>query len=174
VDEEQIDFLVDECCRLSVMGALQRASIYAAGVSEKERVPFQKYLYKWLKRRRRTYSNKVSGLQHRRRIASLADALSTNFSHLLRGGRFRIGPAQKALNLFLKYLWCLGLIHEPPHCPFDSRIIKRCKSDQCWTKFDTMDDYLHLVNTARVMATPLSLARWELATWKRPNPKVSR
>lgn len=36
---------------------------------------------------------------------------------------FRIGSAQKALNLYRKYLWCLGYIPFPPHCPFDATII---------------------------------------------------
>jgi hypothetical protein len=37
---------------------------------------------------------------------------------------FRVGTAQKALNLYLKYLWCLGEIKTPPHCPFDRGIIQ--------------------------------------------------
>jgi hypothetical protein len=33
------------------------------------------------------------------------------------------GIAQKLLNLYLKYLWCVGYIVEPPHCPIDRIII---------------------------------------------------
>jgi hypothetical protein len=85
----------------------------------------------------------------------------------LKNGRFRIGIAQKALNLYLKYLWCVGLIPMPPHCPFDSSIIghlPECMNFN-WTAIDSIDDYQKLVNSARKKADDKPIAEWELELW---------
>src|SRR5208282_1517190 len=85
--------------------------------------------------------------------------------------QFPIGRAQKALNLFLKYLWCIGEICEPPHCPFDSVIIAKLPKGTCpsWTKLDRIGDYRNLVEAAKKFvaetkdpADDSSLATWEL------------
>ncbi len=62
--------------------------------------------------------------------------MTTEFKDILFGNGFRVGIAQKALNLYLKYLWCLGKITEPPHCPFDSIIISEIKCNIKWTEMD--------------------------------------
>ena len=95
------------------------------------------------------------------------------------GGKFRIGTAQKALNLYLKYGWALGIIPEPPHCPIDSNVlakIEKCpRSAGCqicpnktWTTICTTHEYLHFAQKAREAANAhgQSLARWELEVWK--------
>jgi hypothetical protein len=91
---------------------------------------------------------------------------------LLAGGKFRIGTAQKALNLYLKYLWCLGKIRMPPHCPFDAQIIKKIPKSPCqsWTKLKDEEEYLKLVAAANDTANPLSLAVWELREYNSPDP----
>ena len=40
----------------------------------------------------------------------------------------RIAQCQKSLSLYLKYLWCYGLIETPPVCPIDRVILSLCKS----------------------------------------------
>ena len=104
---------------------------------------------------------------HLKEICSLADYLTTNHSETLKNGRFRIGTAQKALNLYLKYLWCIGAIPEPPHCPFDFQIIKRLPGIRQvpWTRLDDAESYKLLVTAARRAAGPLSIARWELEVY---------
>ena len=112
-------------------------------------------------------------------IEALSSNLSERYQEILVGGRFRIGAAQKALNLYLKYGWARGIILEPPHCPIDSIVlakIKKCpRSAQCqiclstiWTTICTTHEYLHFVEKARdaARAHGQSLARWELAVWK--------
>ena len=42
-----------------------------------------------------------------RNIVALSEGLSEDHADILAGKRFRVGTAQKALNLYLKYLWCL-------------------------------------------------------------------
>jgi hypothetical protein len=123
------------------------------------------------------YSSTVSSTQHKVNIAKIADDLTEAFkdTDLLRGKRFRIGVAQKALNLYLKYLWCLDKIRTPPHCPFDDRIIGKLplsdqqKKELQWTALDSLDDYQDLVDAGmkKIEGTQFaSLSDWELAEWK--------
>jgi hypothetical protein len=62
-------------------------------------------------------------------------------------GKINFGIAQKMLNLYLKYMWSLGNIQEPPHFPVDRIIqIKLIRTSQttrdypikieAWTQFD--------------------------------------
>lgn len=37
---------------------------------------------------------------------------------------FRISHAQKSLSIYLKHLWCMGKIMQPPLCPIDRTILK--------------------------------------------------
>jgi hypothetical protein len=54
------------------------------------------------------YSSPVGDVAHCSAIEALAESMSRAFHgrNVLREDRFRIGVAQKALNLYLKYLWC--------------------------------------------------------------------
>jgi hypothetical protein len=92
------------------------------------------------------------------------------------GQRFRIGSAQKALNLYLKYLWCLGLIARPPHCPFDYRILAKLPTCNVkWTQLDSIVKYKEIVGEAEQLAKGkrLSLADWELEEWQRSQPEIA-
>jgi hypothetical protein len=68
---------------------------------------------------------------------------------------YKYGVAQKLLNLFLKYLWCLGTIAEPPHCPVDRIIIgKTCYKDKNWTEIVQRSEQLD--KTQRLLSQLLS------------------
>ena len=116
-------FLNDQFHAMVLQATVQRAKIYESGSSERARVQFRAGLQCFLDEAAPSYSAPVSDEAHIERIVALAAALTRDNSPALREGRFRIGPAQKALNLFLKYQWCSGWIGVPPHCPFDARII---------------------------------------------------
>jgi hypothetical protein len=118
------------------------------------------------------YKARVSEEVHVQNILGLSTRLSSAHAGVLRGGRFRIGTAQKALNLHLKYLWCLDKIPEPPHCPFDSKIIAKLPAYKGprWTVLDAEDDYRNLVKVAKAKAQGSSLAAWELETYNNTQP----
>src|SRR5690349_6797916 len=111
-------FLRDEFHRLTLSATVQRAQVYAPGTAEQSRLPFQKGLQRELEVLHLRYAEPVAEFEHRENIRAIAASLTAQYSSVLRDGRFRIGPAQKALNLFLKYLWCVKQIQLPPHCPF--------------------------------------------------------
>lgn len=163
--------MLDEFFQLTLAATVQRANVYAPGVSEICRKKFQNSLRKklfdlWPKYRAAAWYN-----AHNRNIERLANQLSKQHRHLLNAGRFRIGPAQKALNLFLKYLWCAGLLEfPPPHCPFDRKIIGDLGLSINWTTLDDMAKYRQLVRAARkcARANGAELAQWELERYNRP------
>lgn len=164
---KKISFLHSEFLTLTVMGTFQRNRIYADGVTEKDRKTLQESLKRKLVELSANYANPVSDSVHEANIEKLANQLSTEHAPVL-NGRFRIGSAQKALNLYLKYLWCIGEIPTPPHCPFDLQIIQLLPFEFHgikWTKLDDMGVYRKLVAAAKTCAAPATLAEWELAAW---------
>ncbi len=174
MDSHQEQFLKDEFFSLTLMATVQRADVYIAGAAEKERKAFQTALRSRLEELATAYREEVPEEAHIRNILGLSSALSSSHAKVLREGRFRIGPAQKALNLYLKYLWCLGKIPAPPHCPFDSRVISKLPqyTGPNWTALDSELEYRALVKAAKTKAQGLSLATWELQTYNNAQPRA--
>lgn len=166
-DHAKRDFLHKEFFGLTLKATVQRAKIYGRDATEHGRMSLHAGLHHALETTARSYTHPVTEEEHLRNIASIADRLSSDCLGALRGERFRIGPAQKALNLFLKYLWCAGWIPTPPHCPFDSVIIGQFPASQRrnWTDLDSLGEYQKLVESARRLAGSQSLAEWELALY---------
>ncbi|MGA3199672.1 MAG: hypothetical protein ABSD89_09735 [Halobacteriota archaeon] len=172
------EFIESELMTASINAAFQRADVYAdpKATTDHRRPVLREQLASSLRNLARQYSTAVSSKQHKLNIAAIADDLTRAFngSGLLRADRFRIGIAQKALNLYLKYLWCLDKIMTPPHCPFDDGIIdelplsEQQKKDLKWTALDSLDGYQTLVDAGleKIKGTKhASLSDWELETW---------
>lgn len=152
---------------MSVLGALGRSNTYSKSASEQDKSLFRNALREKLRNIGDKYISPMSEEDHLSNIKKIADDLTLNFSHCLENERFRIGIAQKALNLYLKYLWCIGLIPTPPHCTFDSIIIGHLpdNKDLNWTTIDSIGDYQKLVDAARKKADGKPIAEWELEIW---------
>jgi hypothetical protein len=174
------EFIESELLNLTINGAFQRANVYAVEIDEGD--PRRNDVRRKLKELLRelvshTYKTEVSEAEHELKIQQLANDLTNEFARdgILRDAEFRIGISQKALNLFLKYLWCVDRIPMPPHCPFDDMIIaKLCLSDKDkaryrWTKIRSLAEYQFLVERAKSIKGDKynSLAEWELAEWPR-------
>jgi hypothetical protein len=147
------------------MGTVQRARVYADGSTEESKKSFREDLRSELERLENEYRQQVSEEKHIQNILTLSSRLSSGHKDILQKGCFRLGLAQKALNLYLKYLWCLGFIPEPPHCPFDSIVIAgldRYYGQVNWTFITTPDEYRALIQAAKVTAKGMRLAEWEL------------
>ena len=176
------EFIENELISSSIEDAFQvrreNARVYAHGVAEQDnrRKDLKSELAALLRRIGTQYVNTVIPNKHNQNIKKIADDLRTQFGNqnLLHNNRFRIGIAQKALNLYLKYLWCLGRIATPPHCPFDNGIIAKLpltddqKQRLKWTTLDSLADYQQLVNAAMQKIEQTghrSLSDWELEEW---------
>lgn len=159
--ESQHGFIQNEIWMLTYGGAFQRANIYNKTASEKERSYF--------KTKTRSYienvvldsykTSKVNDEQHIENIKGISN-YSSNFSEIFVNGKINFGIAQKILNLYLKYMWSLGYIQEPPHFPVDriiqDELIKQTKRIgitpiklEAWTQFDNEQHYLKVINSAR-------------------------
>lgn len=112
---------------------------------------------------------------HIAKIKELSDIISRKHSKILNNGRFRIGISQKIINLFLKYMWTIGKIDMPFHCPIDNiiktKVLKGLKNIKLkdWTEFDTIKDYLKYIEIIRMKSieTNKTIAEWELDNWTR-------
>ena len=163
------DFLKSQLFQMTVAATMQRNKVYADCTTEAERTSFRAALCKQLTLVSDAYCADFSDQRHEQAITQLADTLSESHGHILVSNRFRVGTAQKALNLWLKYLWCADFLTiEPLHCPFDRIIIQTLSKDVRslnWTTLDRISDYQRLVSAARIKAGKLPLAQWELTSY---------
>ncbi|MSP14743.1 MAG: hypothetical protein EXR62_17515 [Chloroflexi bacterium] len=99
----------------SLIAALQRNRTYASNVGWRARAAFRDRLAELLRGISRQYGSQVDDNSHVKNILDISHVLSEEFALILYEGRFRIGTSQKALNLYLKFLWCLDLNGIPQH-----------------------------------------------------------
>lgn len=171
---EQQTFLEDEFFSMTLMATVQRGKLYREGSGEAEKDSFRRALRSKLERLTEQYKVGISEAFHVSNIESLANGLSISHANALNAGRFRIGSAQKALNLYLKYMWCLGWIPTPPHCPFDFMVLSRvpgCRNVR-WTQLDSLLEYERIVRQAKTAAGNSPLAEWELRLYNAAQPGV--
>ena len=162
-------FINKEIWILTFSGAFQRAGVYRKSVAENNRMMFRNFMRKEIDEIvANNYHLSVKEADHIRNIQQIVK-LSEKYSNILSNRRLTFGVSQKLLNLYLKYLWCLGRIPEPPHCPFDRLIIKGLgiKPIPSWTKIDNINVYMMLVSKARSAAGASSLPVWELKRFSR-------
>lgn len=178
MDEEKRKFLNNEILSSSIFAGLARGHVYnKQEVNENDKKNFKNTLKCKLDEHSKSYKTKIKDVEHVENIKQFSDGMSIKFGKILEGNRFRIGTAQKILNLYLKYLWVLGWIPEPPHCPFDSIVINKLELDPeiKFTKFDSIKDYRKLVTVASQKAKDekLSIAQWELKFWNQKIIKIN-
>ena len=125
--------------------------------------------YDDLRKKKKNEEDHIQSIRH------LSLLISSKYKNALHNKKFRIGISQKVINLFLKYLWCSGLISEPFHCPFDNiikmKIQKYNNGNELvdWTEMNTIKQYCKYVEAVTIASNKdkLSIAEWELKNWKR-------
>lgn len=167
----QQTFINTEVWILTFGGAFQRANIYADKVSEKQRRDFREALIlKVEKNLLPQYKSEVSEEKHIQNILEIV-AYSHEHTPILKPGQLYFGVAQKLLNLYLKYQWCLGNIAQPPHFPVDRIIQQKLKFKPIinWTSMKSEEEYKSIIECARKDAEEkgISLAEWELEEFAR-------
>lgn len=163
------EYIKNEILTLTILGGLGRSSVYKKAIQEADRNDLKSFLRKKLGKYSKIYKSRVDEKHHINNIKIFSRDVTNKYPEILKNDRFRIGIAQKLLNLYLKYLWVLGWIFEPPHCPFDDKIISKLGLKIKWTKMDSIEDYKRLVGRVREIANDngLSIAEWELKMWSR-------
>lgn len=163
--DQKTKYLLNRVEDITFRGALGRARTYSDKATKDQKEDFRVALVRKLENLAPMYKTPVSEDRHILNITNLSNNLSKSFGTTLHGGRFRIGSAQKALNLYLKLLWCLGIVDEPPHCPFDSIVAAKLRLTLKWTQLDDIEEYRSLVAETKKIVEPQSIAQWELETF---------
>jgi hypothetical protein len=164
-NSDKENFLSNVAFGITLAGTAQRGKLYNPASSPGERKKFRLALRRSLESLAQRYSHPVSDETNFANIENLSDTLTAEHRNAL-GGRFRIGSAQKALNLYLKMLWCFDRIPTPPHCPFDRIVLSHvpdCERIK-WTELDSPSEYRRIVQCARSVSGG-SLAEWELHSY---------
>jgi hypothetical protein len=153
----------------SLRSALRRNRTYTPEAGFQERTALRTRWVKLLRDVSPRYTSQVDDAAHLRNISHISDTISHEFAPILYGERLRIGTSQKALNLYLKFLWCLE-VHTalPPHCPIDRIVLWKAGITDAWTKLDSGEKYMQWINRLRNFALTngyATLPDWELALW---------
>ena len=171
--EVQLTFLKDQFWILSIGGAFQRANIYKTSENNIVHSEFKIKLREFIETNIiPVYVNlpNVSDNQHCKNIQNISNWATSQYSSLFIKNKFRIGICQKLLNLYLKYLWCAGIINEPPHCPIDRTILSKIfKSDiPNWTNINQINQYMSYISEIKRVSdnAGMSIALWELNTYQ--------
>jgi len=170
LEEQKTLFIKNEIFTLSILSAFRQGKGYPIykkkGVSENERMSFHDFLKKELIKYESIYKKQVSDDKHIGNILHIQREVNSRFRNIL---YLRLGRVQKFFNIYLKYLWVLNWIPEPPHCPFDSMVINRLGAVDRFTEFDDVDTYKKLLKLARIQSKKekKSIAEWELTFWNR-------
>ena len=178
VYSSKMNFIVSELWSLSWGASVQRAHLFSKTSSEKRRRSFRERVIQFVDNEiLPEYASSVSEERHYLNIKTVSDhAAVLDYDAVLPQGRYKIGVAQKLLNLQLKYLWCLDLVAEPPHCPIDRVIIDKTqlRGTVAWTRIVDMEEYQRVIAALKevVQPTGLSLARWELMNYDRADALV--
>jgi hypothetical protein len=87
------------------------------------------------------------------------------------GSEMRISHSQKSISVYVKHLWCLGVIDEPDICPVDRVILSQTKAkelnDISWGFVNSIEvhrqKFKYITNAASRQR--LSVAQWELSSF---------
>lgn len=164
IEQEKIYFLKNQFWASTISASFARAKVYLQkpeeAVSEEKKVKFKNELFLRVEKIINNYylTQDVTPEKHNQQILEIKD-WSINHSTILNGGKLKFGVAQKLLNLYLKYLWCAGIIeYTPPHFPLD-RLIQENKVLINWTDLDSLVEYDSVIEK---LHPETDKANWEL------------
>lgn len=168
------EFIVHEIWILAWNASVQRAKLYKKGLSSEDRKApdFRVSVIAYIEGEIfQSYKSGCNEEQHYKNIESLIEKANTLGSGILGPDGYKYGVAQKLLNLAVKYMWCLGRIKEPPHCPVDRIVINKTKfKDKVnWTEIKARKPYEDVIKEIKGLAGAKSLtpAQWELLNYAR-------
>jgi hypothetical protein len=169
------EFLEEVLFSSAFSAAVQHSKTYSEGIVQHDKDRIRESLKKFLRAIRTSSPYLGGGVTdevHGCNIENLANDVGRDWSEYLYDAKFRIGTAQKLLNLYLKLYWCIGEIAEPPHCPIDRFIIRALDSKYHninWTTLDDLAEYQRLIDAVKGVAASgdnqLSIAAWELKNY---------
>ena len=153
------------------IAALQRNPTYTNNLSPSKKERVREEWKRLLESIGKKYNKPQTIKQFKKDISTLKQRMNNTFPDSFNNGEydneFRLSHAQKSLSVYLKHLWCMGEIPEPPTCPIDRVVLTRAGlhgKAASWGYINDMDIYEDKLKTVSVKAeeSGLSVARWEL------------
>ncbi|WP_100629742.1 hypothetical protein [Algoriphagus formosus] len=170
---------IEKAQSLAISAALQHNSLYEPNTSFSQKKIIRSTLAGKLMDISTKYISSVSEETYYNDIIELKDFMNQKYSdHFLKSAHpkygydpgFRISHSQKSLSVFLKHLWCIGKIEEPPQCPVDRIIltsIGQKSKNAAWGYVNSIEEHATKVNFIKEFIKntknpKMSLAKWEL------------
>jgi len=156
--------------RNAVNASLQRVSVYSPSATAAQKKAYREALKTWLKQfALRYYAWEYDGARYCREIEALKLHLLSCHSEAL--AKVTIGTCQKAMTVWLKYLWLSGDPSKKPVFAALDRGIMSAALVPCppnWPDIDTVGEYRRIVDHIDQYARKKGLgsgAVWEAETW---------
>lgn len=168
-------YILDELWILAWNASVQRSSLYKSGASEDSRSKINSFKEKikvfLTDEIIPSYNDVIDEEKHLANLSKLIRFANDIERGILGQKGYKYGVAQKLLNLYLKYHWCIGEIKEPPHCPIDRIVISQTefKGRINWTQISNQNEYMMVIDAIRDLSSDqgVSIAQWELQNYKR-------
>ena len=161
----------DSAMSNSIQAALQHNPTYLPNVSTESRRCFRDAFATSIYKQSQRYRFGVAEHEHLAGIEEITKKISQEHGKILRNNCLRIGTTQKALNLYLKFLWCLETDWvTPPHCPIDRIVLQKARIVGKWTQLNSIDQYVCWISQLKDFAKGqeyTNLAEWELTLWNK-------
>lgn len=165
---------VHDALNKAVNRSVQRANVYTPGLTQRRKAEIRKYWKEQLREMGEKYVEiqpfeifELDMIELQKRMNEMFhEEFCHPFCSLCSG--FRIAQAQKSLSLYLKHLWCVGLIPVPPVCPVDSIILGTTAISaefRNWVCICTLEEYYIRLNAIRAAAGDMNVAEWELLNY---------
>jgi hypothetical protein len=171
------EFIFNEIWTLTFSAAFQRASVYSSHEDEilknEFKIKTRDFIETILMPDYETGIT-LTDSRHINNIYRLSE-FTANYSPILNGERLNFGISQKLLNLYLKYLWCLNLIPEPPHFPVDRRIQESIRFNPiiAWTRIIEHTQYMQIIDFVRgITENEQTIAQLELDHFDRRRNQI--
>jgi len=147
--------------------ASQRNRLYAEKLAEEKRLQVRRTWENKLQQKYLKYKNEVPFKTFIKDVLGICKEMNKEFNSLgyFSETGFRISHGQKSFSVYLKHLWCLGLIEKPPACPVDRRILKIAGAPadkQSWGKTNSIFEYARQVNYIKKAAGSDHISDWEV------------
>jgi len=152
----------------AAVGVRRGGKIYATD-NGNERRAFKKDWASLIREESERYTHPAEPItddQHCESIRRIIGNLSPRSKKCLLNEHLRWGIAQKAFNLYLKFLWRLGILRvPPPHCPVDRVMLRAAGIDGSWTQCVSEQQYMEWIGKLRARAGTPGLSEWEYKVW---------
>ena len=160
----------------AISAACQHNSLYEPLIGTRVRQEVRTYWAELLHHMAQTYTVQQTCDRYLRDVHEMVVRMNETFAQAFRtqphprygyDPGFRVSHSQKSLSVYLKHLWCLGVVASPPQCPVDAQILKKAGiryPEARWACVNSIPEHQAKVAvlSRKAEASGLTLAEWEL------------